>query len=126
MKDTTHQKKTTMTKEFARDWVGAWNAHDLEKILTHYSEDFTIETPMAAKLYPQSHGTVLGKSEVRKYWAIGLEKNPTLKFEILDVLVGVNSIGLYLINTSSNKKSVELMSFNNEMKVHKAIVIYSE
>lgn len=119
-----------MTKEFAagfaKDWVDAWNAHDLEKILSHYSEDFTIETPMAAKLYPQSHGIVAGKSEVRKYWTIGLEKSPNLRFELLDVLVGVNSLGLFLFNTSSNKKSVELVSFNNEMKVNKAIVIYSE
>ena len=119
-----------MTKEFAtafaRDWVDAWNAHDLEKILSHYSEDFTIETPMAAKLVPQSQGFVVGKSEVRKYWTIGLQKRPDLKFEILDVLVGVNSVGLHLFNTSSNMKSVEVMSFNGEMKVNKAIVIYSE
>ena len=119
-----------MTKEFAtafaRGWVDAWNAHDLEEILSHYSEDFTIETPMAAKLYPQSQGIVVGKSEVRKYWTIGLEKSPDLKFEILDVLVGVNSLGLYLFNTSSNKKSVELMIFNSEMKANKAIVTYSE
>ena len=81
---------------------------------------------MALKLYPQSGGTVNGKNEVRKYWTIGLEKSPNLKFEILDVLVGVNSLGIYLFNTSSNKKSVELMSFNSEMKVNKVIVIYSE
>jgi ketosteroid isomerase-like protein len=119
-----------MTKEFAtafaRDWVDAWNSHDIEKILSHYSEDFTIETPMAIKLYPQSHGIVVGKSEVRKFWTIGLEKSPNLKFELLDLLIGVNSIGLYLFNTSSNKKSIELMSFNNENKVNKAIVTYSE
>lgn len=123
-------KKTMITKEFAtafaRDWIAAWNQHDLEKILSHYSDDFTIETPMAAKLYPQSNGTVTGKTEVRKYWTISLEKSPNLRFEILDVLVGVNSLGIYLFNTSSNKKSVELMSFNSGMKVNKAIVIYSE
>jgi ketosteroid isomerase-like protein len=119
-----------MTKEFATafatSWVDSWNSHDLEKILLHYSEDFTIESPMAVKLYPQSHGIVVGKSEVRKYWTIGLEKSPNLKFELLDLLVGVNSMGLYLFNTSSNKKSVELMSFNSENKVYKAIVTYSE
>ena len=119
-----------MTKEFAtvfaKDWIEVWNAHDIEKILSHYSEDFTIETPMAIKLYPQSQGIVVGKSEVRKYWTIGLERSPNLKFELLDLLVGVNSVGLYLFNTSSNKKSVELMSFNNENKVNKAIVTYSE
>ena len=119
-----------ITKEFAtafaKDWVDAWNAHDLDKILSHYAEDFTIETPMAVKLYPESGGTVAGKNEVRKYWTIGLERNPYLRFELIDLLVGVNSFRLYLLNTSSKKKLVELMCFNSEMKVNQAIVIYSD
>ncbi|MEO6869172.1 MAG: nuclear transport factor 2 family protein [Ginsengibacter sp.] len=122
--------KKALTKKFATafasDWVDAWNAHDIEKILSHYSEDFTIETPMAMKLYPRSQGLVVGKSEVRNYWTVGLERSPNLKFELLDLFIGVNSIGLHLFNTSSNKKSVELMSFNDENKVNKAIVTYSE
>jgi ketosteroid isomerase-like protein len=56
-----------MTKEFATNfatsWINSWNSHDLEDILSHYSEDFTIETPMAMKLYPQSKGIVQGKSD---------------------------------------------------------------
>ena len=119
-----------MTKEFAtafsKSWVDAWNAHDLEKILTHYTEDFTIESPMAVKLYPQSRGTVVGKNEVRKYWTIGLEKSPNLQFELLEVLIGVHSLALYLFNISSKKKSMEVMSFNDENKVYRAIVIFSE
>lgn len=119
-----------MTKDFAtafaKSWVDSWNSHDLEKILSHYSEDFTIETPMAVKLYPQSGGIVSGKNEVRKYWTIGLERNPELKFEILDVLIGVNSLAIYMFNASSNRKSVEVMSFNSKNKVNKAIVCYSE
>ncbi len=119
-----------MTKDFATafatSWVDSWNSRNLEKILSHYSEDFTIESPMAVKLYPQSHGTVVGKSEVRKYWTIGLERSPDLKFKILDLLIGVNSLALYLLNTSSNKKSVEVMSFNSEKKVNKAIVSFSK
>lgn len=118
-----------MTKEFAlsfaETWVDAWNSHDLEKILSHYTEDFIIESPMAIKLYPQSGGTVIGKNEVRKYWSIGLEKSPDLRFELLDVLVGVHSLSLYLLNLSSMKKSVEMMSFNGEEKVYKAIVNFS-
>lgn len=121
--------KKAITKKFAAafasDWIDAWNSHDIEKILSHYSEDFTIETPMAMKLYPRSHGLVVGKSEVRNYWTIGLERSPDLKFQLLDLFMGVNSIGLHLFNISSNKKSIELMSFNAEKKVSKAIVTYS-
>jgi ketosteroid isomerase-like protein len=119
-----------MTREFAsafaNEWVAAWNAHDLERILSHYSEDFTIDSPMAAKLYPQSGGTVIGKAEVRKYWSIGLQKSPNLKFEILEVLVGVQSLALYLFNAASSKRSVEVMTFNTEGKVCKTTVCFSE
>lgn len=111
---------------FAIRWVETWNSHDIEKILSHYSEDIIIESPLVIRFYPQSHGIVAGKSEVRKYWVIGLERSPDLKFEILDVLIGVNSLALYLFNTSSNKKSVEVMSFNSEKKVNKVIVSFSE
>lgn len=119
-----------MTKEFAlafaNDWVNAWNARDLEKVLSHYSEDFTIESPLAVKLYPQSGGTVIGKDEVRKYWTIGLEKSPNLKFELLDVLIGVNSLALHLFNAASTKKSIEVVSFNNDGRIYKATVCFSE
>lgn len=119
-----------MTKEFANTfaklWIQSWNSHDIDKILSHYSEDFSIESPMAIKLYPESLGFVIGKSEVRKYWIIGLERSPNLQFKLLDLLVGVKSISLYLFNFASNKRSVELMSFNPENLVSKAIVTFSE
>jgi hypothetical protein len=122
--------KTMFTKEFANqfaiDWAEAWNSHDIERILSHYSDDFTIETPMAAKLFPESKGLVIGKTEVRKYWLVGLERIPNLAFMIIDVLIGVSSIAVYYLNTGTNKKSVEMMFFNEEMKVNKAIVNYSE
>lgn len=117
---------TGFAKRFAKEWIDAWNSHDLDRILSHYSEDFSIETPMAIKFVPGSNGNISGKGNVRKYWAIGLEKIPNLKFELLDLLTGVNSLTIYYINTATNRKSVEVMSFNSEKKVNKAIVNYSE
>ncbi|RZJ33273.1 MAG: nuclear transport factor 2 family protein [Flavobacterium sp.] len=118
-----------MTQEFAaafaQSWINAWNCHDLEKILSHYTEDFRIETPMAAKLYPQSGGFVNGKDEVRKYWTIGLERSPDLEFELLGLFLGVDSVGLFLYNKSSKRRSFELMSFDAGLKVSRAIVTYS-
>src|SRR3989441_9324770 len=31
---------------FAREWVDAWNAHDLERILSHYTDDFEMASPL--------------------------------------------------------------------------------
>lgn len=113
-------------EKFAKEWIEDWNSHDLDKILSHYSDNFSIETPMALKLFPESNGLITGKSNVRKYWTIGIERIPNLKFELLDLLIGVNGLTIYYINTATNKKSVEVMNFNSTKKVDKAIVNYSE
>ena len=31
---------STWAHEFAREWIAAWNSHDLELILSHYADDF--------------------------------------------------------------------------------------
>ncbi len=117
---------TGFAKYFANEWINSWNSHNLEKILKHYSDDFIIETPMATKIFPETGGIVRGKEEVKAYWTIGLERIPNLKFEILDILIGINGLSVYYLNTATNKKTFEIMSFNNELKVNRATVFYSE
>lgn len=117
---------TEFAKTFAEEWASSWNSHDIEKILSHYSDDFIIETPMAAKRLPETCGLVKGKEAVKQYWKIGLERNPKLEFEILDVLKGISGLTIYYINKSTNNKAVEVMLFNDQLKVKQAIVHYSD
>ena len=30
---------------FAEDWIAAWNADDLERVLAHYADDFEMSPP---------------------------------------------------------------------------------
>jgi ketosteroid isomerase-like protein len=30
----------TTAEAFASEWIEAWNSHDLDRILAHYSDDF--------------------------------------------------------------------------------------
>ena len=34
-------------KQFSETWTKDWNSHNLEKILSHYTDDFCIESPLA-------------------------------------------------------------------------------
>lgn len=111
--------------DFAAKWAAAWNARDLDQVLLHYADDFTIETPMAAKFIPESKGVVSGKANVRAYWEIGLAKIPDLHFTILDVLIGINSLTIYYVNTATGKKSAENLFFNSQGKVNRAFVMYA-
>jgi len=112
-------------EHFAEEWVAAWNSHDLERILSHYTEDFTIVSPMALKIKPETNGVVAGKTQVREYWEQGLKLIPDLHFELIDVLTGINGITIYYRNTATGRKTTEVMFLNNEQKVEKAFAMYS-
>ncbi|GAB4019652.1 nuclear transport factor 2 family protein [Spirosoma koreense] len=112
-------------KTFTQAWIDAWNSHDLEQILSHYSDDFVIETPMAARLIPESKGLIEGKPAVRTYWQLGISRIPDLHFQLIDLLVGVQSLTIYYLNTATGKRSVENMFFTVEGKVSRAFVNYS-
>jgi ketosteroid isomerase-like protein len=72
--------------QLASDWIQAWNSHDLDEILTHYTEDVVLVSPIAVKILNDSFGTVHGKAALRDYFKKGLGVYPDLKFELLDVM----------------------------------------
>ncbi len=46
---------------FARDWIEAWNSHDLDRILAHYTEDFVMSSPYIAQVVGEPSGTLPGR-----------------------------------------------------------------
>ena len=54
-----------MTKDEARNlaglWIAAWNAHDLDLIMSHYDDAVELTSPVAAALLGTPEGRVVGK-----------------------------------------------------------------
>jgi len=85
-------------REFAQQWVDAWNAHDLDGVLAHFTDDAEFASPVAAQLLPETSGILRGKDAIRAYWAIGLERIPDLHFEVVDVYTGVGVVVIHYRN----------------------------
>jgi len=66
--------------KFGKSWVEAWNSHDLNKILSHYTDDFEMTSPVIKQLTKEQSGSLKGKEAIRNYWAKALEMHPDLKF----------------------------------------------
>lgn len=81
-------------ERFAAEWIAAWNAHDLDRVLAHYGDDFTMSSPYIAAIAGEPSGRLEGKSAVRAYWTRALERYPALRFEAVAVCGGVDSIVL--------------------------------
>ena len=80
---------------FATEWVEAWNTHNLDEVLSHYSDEFEMSSPYISQIALEPSGKLKGKSAVREYWRSALERMPALHFSLLKVLVGVESVTIY-------------------------------
>lgn len=114
----------TAARQFALDWIQAWNSHDLEKILSHYRSDVVLQSPVAAKILNDPSGTVVGKEALRAYFRRGLEAYPHLKFELLDLLCGLSSVVLYYVNQNGTK-TAEFMELDPDGRVVRVVANYS-
>jgi len=108
--------------QFAHDWIDAWNSHDLDKILSHYEDDFEMSSPVIIQVTGEVSGILRGKSAVRGYWAKALKLNPDLRFELITVLAGIDSITLYYKGVRG--LSAEVFHFGSSGKVARAFAHY--
>src|SRR5215469_3272358 len=58
-------------REFAGHWISAWNAHDLAAILSHYSNEVVLTSPVAARILNDPAGRITGKDALRAYFPAG-------------------------------------------------------
>jgi hypothetical protein len=47
-------------ERFAADWIDAWNAHDLGRVLLHYVDDFEMSSPLIIQIADEPTGTLRG------------------------------------------------------------------
>jgi hypothetical protein len=110
---------------FADEWIGAWNSHDLARILSHYADNFEMSTPFIAKLMGITSGTLKGKEAVGAYWKRGLEKIPDLHFELIEVFSGTDSICI-CYKSVLGLRAVEWLQFDSTGKVSKSMAYYND
>jgi len=121
-------EETSVTKDkawsLANHWVAAWNAHDLDLIMTHYDDAIELISPVAARLLGTPDGKVAGKPNLRAYFQRGLEAYPELHFRLEDVLWGLNSIVLYYTNQKGTR-TAEVMELSASGKVGRVVANYN-
>jgi SnoaL-like protein len=110
-------------EKFAKDWIDSWNRHDVDGVLSYYAEDFEMTSPLIIQIAGESSGKLKGKGPVAAYWLKALRSNSGLHFELLQILIGVESVTLYYRNTQGHF-SAEVLHFNSEGKVAKAFAHY--
>ena len=107
---------------FAAEWIAAWNAHDLPRVLSHYRDDFQMSSPHILEYGGEPSGMLEGKAAVGAYWRTALERNPGLHFELEAVLLGVR--GLTILYRTGLRRAADVLEFDEDGQIVRGAAYY--
>jgi hypothetical protein len=110
---------------FGREWMDAWNRHDLDAILAHYDESIVFCSPFVARLAGEPSGVLQGKARLRAYFAEALKKYPDLHFRDLRAHAGVSSVTL-TYRSVADLYAAEVMTLDAAGRVVRVEAHYSK
>lgn len=111
-------------QNFAEEWISDWNRHDIESILSHYTDDAIFYSPMIQKILGESTDKVVGKNTLRVYWTKGLELIPDLHFELINLFYGAQCLSIHY--RGHRGAVIETFFFDTTGKVYQACACYSD
>jgi SnoaL-like domain len=109
--------------DFEREWIDAWNAHDIDRILSHYRDDVRFVSPFAARA-GAPHGELRGRPALRDYFDRALASYPALHFQPIAALAGVRSIALHY-HSVEDRQAIEVMELEARGQVRRVAVHYT-
>lgn len=69
-------------EQIAHRWFEAFNAHDLEKLLSLYDENAQHFSPKLKLRQPETEGFIKGKDALRLWWKDSFERLPQLTYVV--------------------------------------------
>lgn len=109
---------------FAEAWVAAWNAHDLEEILSHYAEDIVFVSAVSTRFTGDPTGRVAGKAALRAYWGRALQTVPDLRFTLRGAYAGPDGIAIRYHSSRTGADVVEVVRFDDQGLVRDSAAFY--
>ncbi|MDL5511232.1 nuclear transport factor 2 family protein [Arenibacter sp. M-2] len=111
------------TSKFTAEWLNAWNSHNLDAIMEHYSQDIDFSSPIIKQMGIKVEGNISSRNELKEYFSKALQKYPSLNFEFYHELQGVHSVVLFY-KSVNDSLSAEYMEFDKEERICKVRAHY--
>ncbi len=98
----------------ARGWVDAWNHRELDGLLGMYAQNVVLHSPFA-KLFARE-GTIVGKEQLRAYWAEVLRRTSEISIELIAIYSGHRAMTLHY-RDGNQRNCMETMLFDKDDKI---------
>ncbi|MDI1257496.1 MAG: nuclear transport factor 2 family protein [Flavobacterium sp.] len=87
-------------------WFEAFNAHNLEQLLSLYEEDAEHFSPKLKIRKPETNGYVSGKPALREWWQDAFDRLPTLHYKVTTLTANSDRVFMEYIRQVSGEEDM--------------------
>ena len=87
-------------------WFEAFNAHNLEKLLSLYDDEAQHYSPKLKIRQPETKGLVTGKDALRSWWKDSFDRLPTLHYKVTSLTSNSDRVFMEYKRTVANEEAL--------------------
>lgn len=109
-------------EEIAIKWFEAFNEHNLENLLSLYSDNAQHFSPKLKIRQPETNGLIIGKNALRTWWADAFERLPNLHYKVTSLTANEQRVFMEYIRQVPNEDD---MLVAEVLEIDKGLIIAS-
>ena len=109
-----------LLKTIARNWLDAFNRHDIEKILELYDDQAEHYSPKLKLRSPETNGLIRGKDAMRAWWKDSFNRFPTLQYQVIQLTPFENRVFMEYVRKAKGDEDLrvgEMLAVRNSLIV---------
>ena len=109
-------------KKIAFNWFEAFNEHDLEKLLSLYSDTAEHFSPKLKIRKPETNGLIKGKQALKEWWQDAFDRLPTLKYEVIKLTADEDQVFMEYMRHVKNEEDLRV---GEVLQIKNGLIIFS-
>jgi ketosteroid isomerase-like protein len=109
-------------KQIATKWFEAFNAHDLEKLLSLYNDNAQHYSPKLKIRMPETQGLIKGKRAMREWWKDAFDRLPTLQYEVIKLTADEDQVFMEYIRRVDGEDD---LSVGEVLQIDNGLIVFS-
>jgi limonene-1,2-epoxide hydrolase len=97
---------TQQNQSIAFKWFEAFNAHNLEQLLSLYDDHAEHFSPKLKIRKPETNGLIKGKNELRVWWQDAFDRIPTLHYKVTSLTSNNDRVFMEYIRQVKNEEDM--------------------
>ena len=86
-----------------RAWIDAFNAHDVERLVSLYDENATHTSPKIRALHPETGGKLIGREHLAEWWRDSNRRIPGLHYPTIHIIADESRVLIEYLRHAPNE-----------------------